>query len=96
MNIQILNYKDLHGTTDKLQMKAMLDKLVVGKLNGHDGSDLGFAGPKSAIPVRNDLTFLDLTVQQIEYLNRTYDTDIPLVLMNSFKTDEETLKIIRY
>ena len=41
-----------------------------------------FSGPKSVIPVRNDLTFLDLTVQQIEYLNKTYDADVPLVLMN--------------
>ena len=41
-----------------------------------------FSGPKSVITVRNDLTFLDLTVQQIEYLNKTYDANVPLVLMN--------------
>ena len=35
-------------------------------------------GQKSVIAVRNDLTFLDLTVQQIENLNRTYDSDVPL------------------
>ena len=71
--------------------------------------------------VRNDLTFLDLTVQQIEYLNKKYyfcylkhfhclcwynllsdlvllsryDANVPLVLMNSFNTDEDTMKIIR-
>jgi len=56
---------------------------------------MGCHGPKSVIPVRNDLTFLDLAVQQIEYLNKTYDADVPLVLMNSFNTDEETMKIIR-
>merc|ERR1719431_1600111 len=33
---------------------------------------MGCSGPKSVIPVRNDLTFLDLTVQQIEYLIRKY------------------------
>ena len=33
--------------------------------------------------------------QQIEYLNKTYDTDVPLVLMNSFNTDEETEKVIK-
>ena len=54
-----------------------------------------FSGPKSAIPVRSDLTFLDLTVQQIEYLNKKYNTNVPLVLMNSFNTDEDTMKIIR-
>jgi hypothetical protein len=40
------------------------------------------------------LSFLDLTVQQIEHLNRTYDADVPLVLMNSFNTDEDTEKVI--
>ena len=44
----------------------MLAKLVVVKLNGGLGTSMGCQGPKSVIPVRNDLTFLDLTVQQIE------------------------------
>jgi UTP--glucose-1-phosphate uridylyltransferase len=56
---------------------------------------MGCTGPKSVIPVRNDLTFLDLTVQQIEHLNKTYDADVPLVLMNSFNTDEDTQKLLR-
>ena len=73
----------------------MLDHLVVIKLNGGLGTSMGCSGPKSIIPVRNDLTFLDLTVQQIEYLNKKYDANVPLVLMNSFNTDEDTMKIIR-
>ena len=56
----------------------MLDKLVVVKLNGGLGTSMGCKGPKSVIAVRNDLTFLDLTVQQIENLNRMYDSDVPL------------------
>lgn len=44
----------------------MLQKLVVVKLNGGLGTSMGCYGPKSVITVRNDLTFLDLTVQQIE------------------------------
>ena len=73
----------------------MLEKLVVIKLNGGLGTSMGCSGPKSVIPVRNDLTFLDLTVQQIEFLNKKYDANVPLVLMNSFNTDEDTMKIIR-
>lgn len=68
---------------------------MVIKLNGGLGTSMGCHGPKSVIPVRNDLTFLDLTVQQIESLNKTYGADVPLVLMNSFNTDEDTEKIIR-
>ncbi|XP_015598067.1 UTP--glucose-1-phosphate uridylyltransferase isoform X2 [Cephus cinctus] len=77
------------------EVKAMLDKLIVVKLNGGLGTSMGCHGPKSIIEVRNELTFLDLTVQQIEYLNKTYNTNVPLVLMNSFNTDRDTQKIIR-
>lgn len=80
-------------STDQIHM--MLDKLVVVKLNGGLGTSMGCHGPKSVIPVRSDLTFLDLTVQQIEHLNKTYKTSVPLVLMNSFNTDEDTQKVIR-
>lgn len=73
----------------------MLNQLVVVKLNGGLGTSMGCKGPKSVIVVRNDLTFLDMTVQHIEFLNKTYDADVPLVLMNSFNTDDETQKLIQ-
>lgn len=50
-------------------MKELLDKLIVVKLNGGLGTSMGCHGPKSVIVVRNGLTFLDLTVQQIEVLH---------------------------
>jgi UTP--glucose-1-phosphate uridylyltransferase len=56
---------------------------------------MGCQGPKSVITVRNDLTFLDMTVQQIERFNKNYDVDVPLVLMNSFNTEEDTKTILR-
>ena len=91
----IVPYETLPKPSSDDEIKAMLDKLVVVKLNGGLGTSMGCKGPKSVIPVRSDLTFLDLTVQQIEHLNKKYDTDVPLVLMNSFNTDEDTHKIIR-
>ncbi|KAM7419889.1 hypothetical protein PAMA_016813 [Pampus argenteus] len=74
---------------------ASLNKLAVVKLNGGLGTSMGCKGPKSLISVRNENTFLDLTVQQIEHLNKTFNADVPLVLMNSFNTDEETNKILQ-
>ena len=96
VNCQILSYGDLNTPEAKTTIKEMLDQLVVIKLNGGLGTSMGCSGPKSVIPVRSDLTFLDLTVQQIEYLNKKYSANVPLVLMNSFNTDEDTHKIIRY
>lgn len=51
---------------DKVAIKALLEKLVVVKLNGGLGTSMGCVGPKSLIPVRNELTFLDLTVHLIQ------------------------------
>lgn len=53
-------------TPEGEEMKALLSKLIVIKLNGGLGTSMGCHGPKSVIAVRNGLTFLDLTVQQIE------------------------------
>jgi len=91
----ILPYSSLNQPEDVSSIRSMLDQLVVIKLNGGLGTSMGCSGPKSVIPVRSELTFLDLTVQQIEYLNKKYDANVPLVLMNSFNTDEDTMKIIR-
>lgn len=73
--------------------KALLDKLVVLKLNGGLGTSMGCVGPKSLISVRDDSTFLDLNVQQIEYMNKRYGSNVPLVLMNSFNTHADTERI---
>jgi UTP--glucose-1-phosphate uridylyltransferase len=91
----VRDYQLLSNPSDKEHIRLMLNKLVVVKLNGGLGTSMGCVGPKSLIPVRSDLTFLDLTVQQIEHLNKTYDTNVPLVLMNSFNTDEDTQKVLR-
>ena len=75
--------------------KVALSKLAVLKLNGGLGTTMGCVGPKSAIEVRDGMTFLDLTVRQIEYLNSNNDVSVPLILMNSFNTDDETKRIIQ-
>lgn len=82
----------LKSSTD---VKKLLDKLVVVKLNGGLGTSMGCTGPKSVITVRNEFTFLDMQVQQIEFLNKKYGSNIPLVLMNSFNTHEDTKNLLR-
>ena len=51
---------------NRAHIKSILDKLVVLKLNGGLGTSMGCQGPKSIITVRDDLTFLDLTIRQLE------------------------------
>ncbi|KAI5078395.1 hypothetical protein GOP47_0006066 [Adiantum capillus-veneris] len=91
----VVPYDDLAPLSDDpSEAKSLLDKLAVLKLNGGLGTTMGCTGPKSVIEVRNGETFLDLIVKQIETLNSKYKCDVPLVLMNSFNTHDDTLKII--
>ena len=90
----IVTYSSL-PEPDPSKLKHLLNKLVIVKLNGGLGTSMGCTGPKSIIPVRNDTTFLDLTVKQVEELNKKYGCDVPLVLMNSFNTHDDTIKSIK-
>ena len=88
---QVVDYNSIR----KAEGAAFLDKLVVLKLNGGLGTSMGCVGPKSIIEVREGNTFLDLTVRQIEHLNRSYGCNVPFVLMNSFNTEDDTQRIIQ-
>jgi UTP--glucose-1-phosphate uridylyltransferase len=88
---QVVEYNDLGNSASV----DFLNKLAVIKLNGGLGTSMGCVGPKSVIEVRDGMSFLDLSVRQIEHLNHTYDVNVPLVLMNSFNTDDDTQSIIK-
>ncbi|RPB16534.1 UTP--glucose-1-phosphate uridylyltransferase [Morchella conica CCBAS932] len=84
-----------YDTLPTVEKSTLLGKLAVLKLNGGLGTSMGCVGPKSVIEVREGMSFLDLSVRQIEYLNRTYGVNVPFVLMNSFNTDDDTQNIIK-
>lgn len=69
----------------------LLGQAVVIKLNGGLGTSMGLQGPKSLLPVRTGVTFLDLMARQILDLRATSGRPVRLLLMNSFSTSGETL-----
>jgi len=56
------------------------------KLNGGLGTSMGLAGPKSLLEARDGLTFLDVIGNQVSALRTRHDVRLPLVLMQSFRT----------
>eukprot|EP00945_MAST-04E_sp_MAST-4E-sp1_P002436 g2436.t1 len=93
---KILKFNDLEAVPDDSELvHLLLDKICVVKLNGGLGTSMGCRGPKSTIEVKNENTFLDLAVRQVESLNIRFGTDVPLILMNSFNTHDETEAYIR-
>jgi UTP--glucose-1-phosphate uridylyltransferase len=72
-----------------------IDRTVVIKLNGGLGTSMGMTGPKSLVTVKDGLTFLDIAARQVLALRESTGARLPLVLMNSFYTREESLAALR-
>ncbi|KAL0490601.1 UTP-glucose-1-phosphate uridylyltransferase [Acrasis kona] len=91
---KIVNYDECDRNLNEERIKTLLSGLVVLKLNGGLGTTMGCTGPKSVIKVRGEDSFLELVIKQLQFLNEKYSVDVPLVLMNSFNTEEETNQIL--
>lgn len=75
---------DTHLSTGK----DAQDKLVMLKLNGGLGTSMGMQKAKSLLPVKNGLSFLEIICHQ------AVTAKIPLVLMNSFRTQGDSLAVM--
>lgn len=72
------------------RVRTYLSQTVVVKLNGGLGTSMGLEKAKSLLPVRGELTFLDIIVRQFLYLRQHLGPDLGLFLMNSFSTSADT------
>ncbi len=66
-------------------------RVAVIKLNGGLGTSMGLSKAKSLLPIRPGLTFLDSIVQQVLWQRDAWGVELPLVLMNSYRTRDESL-----
>jgi UTP--glucose-1-phosphate uridylyltransferase len=71
--------------------RAALDRAIVLKLNGGLGTSMGMTRAKSLLEVKDGLSFLDVVVRQVLALRERFGARLPLVLMDSFATREDTL-----
>ena len=68
--------------------KKALKRTAMIVLNGGLGTSMGLTGPKSLIKIKDNKTFLEFKVEDSKNLG------IQLVLMNSFRTHENTLSAL--
>ena len=68
--------------------EAATAQTVFIKLNGGLGTSMGLERAKSLLTVKDDLSFLDIIARQ------AIETGAPLLLMNSFNTREDSLKVL--
>jgi UTP--glucose-1-phosphate uridylyltransferase len=76
-------------------LAALLDRTVVLKLNGGLGTSMGMTQAKSLLPVKGEHSFLDVIVRQVLALRERSGARLPLVLMNSFATRDDSLAALR-
>jgi UTP--glucose-1-phosphate uridylyltransferase len=70
---------------------SALGQVVVLKLNGGLGTSMGMTKAKSLLEVKEGHTFLDVIARQVLHLRSQHDAAIPLLLMNSFATRDDSL-----
>lgn len=79
---------------DAAAMAAALAQVAVVKLNGGLGTSMGITGPKSALTVKDGLSFLDVIARQVLALRSRHTVQLPLLLMNSFRTRDASLALL--
>jgi UTP--glucose-1-phosphate uridylyltransferase len=84
------SYDDLPADENR----GALDKTVVIKLNGGLGTSMGMEQAKSLLEVKEGRSFLDIIACQVLELRKRFDARLPLVLMNSFYTRDDTLEAL--
>ncbi|NYG56990.1 UTP--glucose-1-phosphate uridylyltransferase [Nocardioides perillae] len=75
---------------DEAAAQAIRETAVV-KLNGGLGTSMGMDRAKSLLCVRRGLSFLDIIARQVLHLRREHDARLPLLVMNSFRTSDDTM-----
>ncbi len=73
------------------QAQAALAQTVIIKLNGGLGTSMGMDKAKSLLSVREGKSFLDIIVDQVRSARKKYDVKLPLIFMDSFRTQSDTL-----
>jgi UTP--glucose-1-phosphate uridylyltransferase len=71
--------------------EEQLGRVVVLKLNGGLGTSMGMTRAKSLLEVKEGLSFLDIIVRQVLHLRERTGASIPLLLMDSFATQDDSL-----
>jgi UTP--glucose-1-phosphate uridylyltransferase len=76
--------------------REALRKAIVLRLNGGLGTSMGLTGAKSLLEAKDGLSFLDIIARQVLALRERYDAELPLVLMDSFSTREDSLEALAH
>lgn len=73
---------------------AVLNQALMLKLNGGLGTGMGLEKAKSLLVAKDGLSFLEIIIKQVLSQRKNFDSDLPLVFMNSFSTETDTCAVL--
>lgn len=76
------------------QGKAVLGQTVMIKLNGGLGTGMGLEKAKSLLVAKDKLRFLDIIIKQVILQRAHFNSDLPLLFMNSRHTEADTQAVL--
>jgi UTP--glucose-1-phosphate uridylyltransferase len=74
--------------------REALQHAVVIRLNGGLGTSMGLTAAKSLLEAKEGRSFLDVIAEQVLALRAEHDARLPLVLMDSFSTRDDSLRAL--
>jgi UTP--glucose-1-phosphate uridylyltransferase len=87
---KLIDYNDLQPDTSS----DILKKTVNIKLNGGLGTSMGLSKVKSLLPVKGNLTFLDIIARQVLTIRAQNAVDFNVIFMNSYNTHSDTMRYL--
>ena len=74
--------------------RGLLRHVAILKLNGGRSTTMGGRIPKGVLKAKDGLCYLEIAVKQVQTLNEKWRTNVPLVLMNSFFTHDQSMDLV--
>ncbi len=94
------SFHDVYETIDHDEAVQAFAKTAFLKLNGGLGTSMGLDCAKSLLPVRRhkakQMRFIDIILGQVITTRTRMGVELPLTLMNSFRTSADTMKIVQH
>ncbi len=93
--LPVSNVTNLESLPDfSIKGESALNQAVMLKLNGGLGTGMGLEKAKSLLIAKEGMSFLEIIVKQVISQRDNFNSDLPLVFMNSFSTEADTLKVL--
>ena len=94
------SFHDIYKTIDHDEAVGAFAKTAFLKLNGGLGTSMGLDCAKSLLPVRRhkakQMRFIDIILGQVLTARARLGVELPITLMNSFRTSKDTMRVLHH